>query len=241
MRVFFLVAAKGSALAALAVLADNFSLRREMFKEDWVGPTVAAVLACQTDASELWVDHGGGRREKTTVLSPTRHAVDTCAWACKLVGQMACDNAKRAQVADDGVALALRCLAFAGQLHAVVAMNACKAVYNCVYRCEAAHVMATEEDALAAIEPLLDVFDGDDDVQRVARRTIRSLQPDGWRGAADDTGPVAGGLAEGQGANEEMAEGAGGGAYAAPAGEAGAKELSSWSVKAYAAGGGDDE
>jgi hypothetical protein len=231
---------QGSALMVLAVLADNFSLRRELFKEDWVTPTVAAVMACETDETELWVDHGGGRpREKTSVKRPTRHAVDTCAWACQLVARMACDSSQRAKVADDGVALALRCLHFAGREHAVVAINACKAVYNCVYRCEAAHVMATEEDALACVEPLLELFSGDDAVQRLARRTVRALQPDGWRGAADDTGPVVGGRPEGNGANEELAEGAG---EADAAGEDdGAEELTEWSVEAYAAGGGDDE
>lgn len=218
---------QGAALNVLAVLADNFSLRREMFKEDWVTPMVAAVMACQTDEFELWVDHASGQRAKKTFRKPTRQAAETCAWACKLIAQMACDNNHRARVADDGVPLALHALKFAGEENALVAMNACRAIYNCVYRCEAAHVMATEEDALALVEPLLESFSGDDDVERAASRTVRALQPDGWRGAADDTGSIIGGQPEGEGANQELTEG-------------GAEELTEWSVDAYVENNDDD-
>jgi len=105
---------------------------------------------------------------------------------------MACDNAKRLAVADDGIPLVLHCMAFCPE-DGMVQLTGCKALYNCVYRCEAAHVMATEEDALAYVEPLLDAFSSDPDLVRIARRTVRCLQPDGWRGAADDPGVVVGG------------------------------------------------
>ena len=48
-------------------------LAREMFKEDWVTPAVAAVNAKQQDVSELWLDHGPDfPKEKVTKRQPTR-------------------------------------------------------------------------------------------------------------------------------------------------------------------------
>ena len=51
---------QASSLAVLSQLADNFAMRREMFKEDWVSPLVAAMNANQTNDTEIWVDYGGG-------------------------------------------------------------------------------------------------------------------------------------------------------------------------------------
>jgi len=64
---------QGKALGVLACLADNFAMRREMFKEDWVTPLVAAVNAKQQDVHELWLDHGPDHpREKVVRRFPTR-------------------------------------------------------------------------------------------------------------------------------------------------------------------------
>jgi hypothetical protein len=64
---------QGKALSVLSALADNFAMRREMFKEDWVTPAVAAVNAKQQDVSELWLDHGPDfPKEKVTKRQPTR-------------------------------------------------------------------------------------------------------------------------------------------------------------------------
>ena len=156
----------------------------------------------------MMLDHGKGIKEKVSVKRPTRHAAETCQWACKLFGQMACDNAMRLAVADDAIPTILQAMVFCPE-DGMVQLTACKALYNCVYRCEAAHVMATEEDAMSCVEPLLDTFTADKDLLKLAERCIRSLQPDGWRGSADDPGKVVGGgevAEEGEGWGEEGEE-----------------------------------
>mmetsp|Transcript_53255 Transcript_53255/g.121388 ORF Transcript_53255/g.121388 Transcript_53255/m.121388 type:complete len:157 (+) Transcript_53255:805-1275(+) len=140
-------ALQNHALGLLAQLSDNYAMRRELFRVDWVSPTVAAVNGNVENTTETWLDKGGGKREKRVSREPSRHAVDTCAWACKLFAQMACDNAKRVVVADDALPVVINCMKFCPE-EPTVNLNACKAIYNCVYRCEAAHIMATEEDAL---------------------------------------------------------------------------------------------
>jgi len=179
-------AIQGRSLAVLSTLADNYALRWAMFKEDWVSPVVVALNNNQANRQEVVLDRGPDHAPETKVsTSPTRHAVETCAWACKLFGQMACDNGRRAVVADDGLPLVLQAMAFCPE-EAVVQMNACKTIYNCVFRCEAAHIMATEEDALSAVEQLLVDFQADPTLILLAKRAVRSLQPDGWHGNSDD-------------------------------------------------------
>mmetsp|Transcript_14129 Transcript_14129/g.16827 ORF Transcript_14129/g.16827 Transcript_14129/m.16827 type:complete len:464 (+) Transcript_14129:1228-2619(+) len=183
-------AIQGRALMVLSQLSDNYAMRREMFKVDWVTPCINAMNNNQENVNEMWVDHGGDRgKVKMIIKEPTRHSIDTCTWACKLFSQMACDNEKRPLVADDGIPLFLLAMKTC-PLEGIVQINAIKGIYNCIYRCESAHIIATEEDALSICEELLISFSSDPQLLLLAQRTIRALQPDGWRGSADDPSSV---------------------------------------------------
>ena len=152
---------------------------------------------------------------------------------------MACDQANRLAVADDGIGLVLQAMALCSEealvqanvssakkstnrppglyvcifdyffyysmppatqclpllisigpfVNAIILLmsriKGARALYNFVYRCEAAHLLASEEDALEAVEPLLRKFTSDADLLLLTQRTIRALQPDGWQGGAD--------------------------------------------------------
>lgn len=89
------------------------------------------------------------------------------------------------QVADDGIALIMYAMRFCKD-SPQVQINGCKALYNFVYRCENAHVIATEEDALELVEEALETHTSDSELILIAQRTMRALQPDGWRGGADE-------------------------------------------------------
>jgi hypothetical protein len=173
------------AVAVLAQLADNYAMRRELVKEDWTGKAVAAMNGNRMMTREMVLDHGHGRRERIEIKEPSRFAKDTCAWTCKLFGLMACDNAHRSNVADDGMSVVMHAMRFCPD-DPIVQLNACKALYNFVYRCEAAHTLATEEDIIDLVEPLLEKFPSDKELIRITERALRALSPDGWRGGADD-------------------------------------------------------
>ena len=53
------------------------------------------------------------------------------------------------------------------------------------YRCELAHVAADEEGALAVVNAAVAEFPTDYDLLKIATRTQRALEPEGWRGADD--------------------------------------------------------
>ena len=53
------------------------------------------------------------------------------------------------------------------------------------YRCELAHVAADEEGALAVVNTAVAEFPTDYDLLKIATRTQRALEPEGWRGADD--------------------------------------------------------
>jgi hypothetical protein len=131
------------------------------------------------------LDHGDGTKEKLEIVEPTRQSIEICANACKLFAQMACDNTHRAKIADDGIPLVLYAMKFCKD-EAVVQMNACRALYNFVYRCEKAHTITVEEDALDLVEVLPDTFSSDSELILIAERTMRALAPEGWRGGADE-------------------------------------------------------
>ena len=171
-------------LAVLSQLTSELAMRREFASEAWVAATAAAVSRTRTHTKQVILDRGAGRKETIKVESPTRHAVDTCSWACKLFSHMAYDHVNRLAVADDGIGLVLQAMRLCAE-DPTVQINACRAIYNFVYRCEAAHVLASEEDALDAVAPILTNFTSDADLLILAKRTIRALQPDGWQGAAD--------------------------------------------------------
>ena len=178
-------AIQSRAVVVLAQLADNYAMRRELIKEDWTGKTVAAMNGNRMMTREMVVEHGQGRRERIEVKEPSRFAKETCAWTCKLFALMACDNANRQNVADDGMSVVMHAMKFCPD-DPLVQMNGCRAIYNFVYRCEAAHTLAEEEDVLDIVEPILENFTSDKELILTAERTLRALQPDGWRGGADD-------------------------------------------------------
>ena len=53
------------------------------------------------------------------------------------------------------------------------------------YRHESAHVLAADEGALQVVERVASNFSTDLELAKLAARTSRALQPDGWRGGAE--------------------------------------------------------
>ena len=177
-------AVQGYALALLLTLAQNYAMRREIAKEEWVAATAAALIRAKTVERKITIDRGRGEKEIVYETKPTRHAVAVCTCTCQLFSSMAFDHANRQEVCEDGLSLVLQAMQLCPE-EPLVQLNACRAIYNFVYRCEAAHILTAEEDALDAVEPLCQQFSSDDDLMLTAKRTIRALQPDGWRGSAD--------------------------------------------------------
>ena len=65
---------------------------------------------------------------------------------------------------------------------ATVQAAACDCLYNYVYRCEFAAVIAEDHECLDRVKTALQNFQGDQDFCAQADRTEKALSPGGWRG-----------------------------------------------------------
>jgi len=174
-----------AALGALASLSDNYSNRIMMHETNWMSRVVKVMKSVEEETTDVYVRHADGVT-KMSVTNVTRQSVDIAVNGCKLLFNMACDESNREYVADSGTPLVMYVMKFVDD-NATVQHYGVLALYNFVYRNEAAHFQANEDGAMELCEEVVANFPNDDNLRRAAKRTIKALTPEGWRGNLSTT------------------------------------------------------
>lgn len=115
------------------------------------------------------------------IIVHQRRSCDIAASGCRLFAAMGCDFHAREQYAE----AAIQCCAAVMRDccdDATVQAAACVCLYNFVYRCEVASIVADEYKVLDLVNAAIDKFAVDDELVAVALRARKALEPDGWRG-----------------------------------------------------------
>lgn len=169
-----------ASLVALVSLADNYANRSVILKEEWCRLVVAAVNNLTTESQEVIVHHADGN-EKITVRTATRQSCDIAASGCRLFATFASDPKLREEFAEEAIKACIVAMKFCDE-DATVQSAACDCLYNYVYRCEFAAVIAEDHEALDNVKAACLNFQGDADFCAQADRAYKALSPGGWRG-----------------------------------------------------------
>ena len=170
----------GQCLGSLVSLADNYAHRSVILKEEWARLVVSAVNNLTTESQEVIVHHADGN-EKVVVRTATRQSCDIAANGCRLFAVFACDPKLREEFAEDAIKVCNVAMDFCDE-DATVQAAACDCLYNYVYRCEFAAVIAEDLECLDRVKAALVNFQGDQDFVSQADRAEKALSPGGWRG-----------------------------------------------------------
>ncbi|KAH8069646.1 hypothetical protein JL720_11950 [Aureococcus anophagefferens] len=157
----------GQCLGSLVSLADNYAHRSVILKEEWARLVVSAVNNLTTESQEVIVHHADGN-EKVVVRTATRQSCDIAANGCRLFAVFACDPKLREEFAEDAIKVCNVAMDFCDE-DATVQAAACDCLYNYVYRCEFAAVIAEDLECLDRARPLIN-FQGDQDFVSQADR-----------------------------------------------------------------------
>ena len=87
----------------------------------------------------------------------------------------------REEFAEDAIKVCNVAMDFCDE-DATVQAAACDCLYNYVYRCEFAAVIAEDLECLDRVKAALVNFQGDQDFVSQADRAEKALSPGGWRG-----------------------------------------------------------
>ena len=174
------MAVVSAAMCALATVSDNYANRIMLFEESWMTRVARAMKLMEVETADVYIKFPDGVK-KMEISAVTRHSLDIAMYGCKILFNMACDEANREYVADAGTALVLYVMKYCHE-DASVQHQGCLALYNFVYRNEHAHFMANEDKAMDVLNACLDNFSSDDNLRRACKRAIAAMEFDGWRG-----------------------------------------------------------
>ena len=182
-----------ASLTALACLAENYASRSVINADrDWCRLAVSAMTNLAFETAEV-IDRVAiaGQREgqqqileqasKRFLRTPTSRSCDLAVAGCRLFGAMANDLDKREDYAEDAIRACLSVMHDC-EHDANVQAAACRCLFNVVYRCEAASIVADTTKATHAVHKAIDTFCADQDFMAIAERARNVLLPNGWRG-----------------------------------------------------------
>lgn len=174
-----------AAHAALVSLAENYAARAVIDKEDWSHLVVAAMHNVVFEYHEPSVRHADDDESRPEeVRIATHQSCDIAANGCRLFAAMASDPKLREVYAEDAIKSCVAVMRDCGD-DATVQACACLCLYNYVYRCELASMIAEDANVLALVEAAMDRFPSDTAFMAYAARAHKALQPDGWRGVEE--------------------------------------------------------
>ena len=179
-------------LAALASLAENYACRLVIAAEDWCKLTSHAMQNLDFQTQEIIVPSEDGLgNTKRFIKAPTSQSTDVAIAGCRLFGAMANDLKMREAYAEDAIT---SCIAVMTDCEhdANVQTSACRTLFNVVFRCEAASIVADDANVSDLVDHAIDNFFSDHEFMAVADRTRKALLPGGWRGGFADDEALAG-------------------------------------------------